>query len=93
MKECLIAVVLTADGASLVKRYREIAAALAEWAEENIPDGLTVFGLSTSHRHLLRTTNGLERIRDGIKHRTRVARLFLNESSLLRLVSAVLSYQ
>jgi putative transposase len=43
------------------------------------------------HRRRLRTNNGLERLNKEIKRRTRVATLFPNEASLLRLVSAVLS--
>ena len=37
----------------------------------------------------MRTTNMLERLHEEIKRRTRVARLFPNEASLLRLVSAI----
>ena len=59
--------------------------------ETNVPEGLTVFELPASHRRRLRTTNMLERINQEIKRRTRVATLFPNEASLLRLVSAVLS--
>jgi transposase-like protein len=75
----------------MVERYRKTAPRLATWAEENIPEGLTVFDLPASHRRRLRTTNGLERLSQEIKRRTRVARLFPNESSVLRLVSAVSS--
>jgi putative transposase len=75
----------------LVEQYRTKAPRLAEWAEKNIPEGLAVFVLSPLHRRRLRTTNGLERVSQEIKRRTRVARLFPNETSLLRLVSAVLS--
>jgi transposase-like protein len=39
----------------------------------------------------LRTSNVLERLNKEIKRRTRVATLFPNEASLLRLVSAVLT--
>jgi len=39
----------------------------------------------------MRTSNALERVNREIKHRTRVAFLFPNESSLLRLVCALLS--
>jgi transposase-like protein len=74
----------------LVDRYRKSAPALAEWAEENIPEGLTVFQLPKAHRLRLRTTNGLERLNREIKRRTRVASLFPNETSLLRLASALL---
>jgi transposase-like protein len=49
-----------------------------------------VFELPPSHRRRLRTTNLLERVNEEIKRRTRVARLFPNEASCLRLVSAIL---
>jgi len=42
------------------------------------------------HRRRLRTTNLVERLNEEIKRRTRVARLFPNEASCLRLESAVL---
>ena len=71
-------------------KYRETAPKLAEWIEENIPEGLTVFALPTAHRKRLRTTNMLERLNKEIRRRTRVATLFPNEESLLRLASAVL---
>ena len=41
-------------------------------------------------RRRLRTTNLVERLNEEIRRRTRVARLFLNEASCLRLVSAIL---
>ena len=47
--------------------------------------------IPAAHRRRLRTTNGLERLNKEIKRRTRVATLFPNEASLLRLASAVLS--
>jgi len=71
--------------------YRESAPRLAAWAEENIPEGLTVFRLPVSHRRRLRTSNSLERLNKEIKRRTRVATLFPNEASLLRLVTAIVS--
>jgi len=74
----------------IVRRYREKAPKLADWMEANLAEGLTVFKLTESHRRLLRTTNGLERLNKEIRRRTRVASLFPNEASCLRLVSAVL---
>jgi len=71
--------------------YRKKAPALVRWAEENIPESLAVFRAPASHRRRLRTTNCVERVNEEMKRRTRVARLFPNEESLLRLVSAVLS--
>jgi transposase-like protein len=41
-------------------------------------------------RRRLRSTNMVERLNREIKRRTRVASLFPNEASLLRLVSAIL---
>ena len=75
----------------LVKKYESSAPDLSAWIETDIPEGLTVFELPPSHRRRLRTTNMLERLNQEIKRRTRVATLFPNEASLLRLVSAVLS--
>jgi putative transposase len=74
----------------VVTKYAESAPSLATWLEENVPEGLTVFRLPPTHRRKLRTTNMLERVNREIKRRTRVATLFPNEASLLRLVSAVL---
>ena len=75
--------------AETVQQYRAIAPKLATWMEENLPEGLMVFAFPEAHRRLLRTTNGLERVNQEIRRRTRVARLFPNEASCLRLVTAV----
>ena len=72
-----------------VQRYRSVAPKLATWMEENVPEGLMVFAFPAAHWRLLRTTNGLERLNQEIRRRTRVARLFPNEASCLRLVTAV----
>jgi transposase-like protein len=74
-----------------VLAYMKTAPRLAEWAENKIPEGLTVFELPVSHQKRMRTSNGIERLNKEIKRRTRVATLFPNEESLLRLVSAVLA--
>jgi transposase-like protein len=73
-----------------VRKYEKLAPKLARWLEENIPEGLTAFGLPASQRRLLRTTNGLERLNQELKRRTRVVGIFPNEASCLRLVSALL---
>ncbi|MCL4169084.1 UNVERIFIED_CONTAM: hypothetical protein GTU68_062554, partial [Idotea baltica] len=73
-----------------VDRYQETAPKLAAWAEANIAEGLAVFGIPSEHRKRIRTTNMLERQNRELKRRTRVASLFPNEASLLRLVTAVL---
>lgn len=63
---------------------------LTAWMEHSLPEGFTVFAFDPEHRLRLRTTNMLERLNKEIKRRTRVAGLFPNEASLLRLVSALL---
>lgn len=73
-----------------VTKYEKSAPKLAEWITDNVPQGLAVFALPPAHRRKLRTTNQLERLNKEIKRRTRVATLFPNEASLLRLASAVL---
>jgi putative transposase len=75
----------------LVQRYEKSMPKLSQWMEENVPESLAIFALPAQHRRYLRTTNMLERLHKEIKRRTRVATLFPNEASLLRLVSAVLA--
>lgn len=70
--------------------YRSSAPKLVAWAETAIPEGLTVFDFPEKHRRRLRTTNAVERLNQAVKQRTRVARIFPNEASCLRLVTAVL---
>jgi transposase-like protein len=74
----------------LVTSYSKSAPKLATWMEENLPQGLAVFCLPDAHQRRLRTSNALERVNQELKRRTRVAGLFPNEASLLRLISALL---
>lgn len=73
----------------LVSAYQDKAPKLADWAANAIPEALTVFGFPEAHRRRLRTSNMVERLSKELKRRTRVATLFPNEASCLRLVSAV----
>jgi transposase-like protein len=75
----------------LVESHRDEAPKLAKWLEDNVPEGLAVFTLPEWHRRRLRTSNPMERaIQQEIKRRTQKVRVFPNEKSLERLVSAVL---
>ena len=74
----------------MVGKYEVTAPKLAAWMAEAIPQGLTIFAFPQAHQRLLRTSNMLERTNREIRRRTRVATLFPNEASCLRLVSAVL---
>jgi transposase-like protein len=73
-----------------VAAYAKSAPQLASWMESNIPQGFTVFGFPPAHQRRLRTSNSIERVNMELKRRTRVAGIFPNEASLLRLVSALL---
>ncbi len=57
----------------------------------NAVESLTVFGLPEQHRRRLRTSTVLKRTNRELKRHTRVASLFPNEASALRLVSVVLA--
>lgn len=74
----------------VVQKWRPKAPRLADWMENNIPDGLNVLALPPAHRRRMATTNTAENLNKQIKHRTRVAQLFPNEAALLRLATAVL---
>jgi transposase-like protein len=74
----------------IVRKYQKQTPKLAEWMEQNVPESFAVFRLPATHRVRLRTTNMLERVNKELKRRTRVATLFPNQASLLRLVTAVL---
>jgi putative transposase len=62
---------------------------VAEHIEEHIEECLTCLAFPESHRRRIRTTNGLERLNQEIKRRTRVVRIFPNKESCLRLVTAL----
>lgn len=69
--------------------YKDSAPELVAWAEEALPEGMVVFNMPEKHWKRLRTDNMLERLNKEILRRTRVATLFPNTASCLRLVSAV----
>lgn len=62
---------------------------VANYLEEQGEDILGVYSLPEGHRKRMRTTNMLERFNEEIRRRTRVVRIFPNEASCLRLVSAL----
>ena len=74
----------------VVHKYAKTASKLANWMENSVPEGLTVFAFPSNRQRKLRTTNGLERLSREIHRRTRVASIFPNEASCLRLISAIL---
>ena len=70
--------------------YATTAPKLSAWLEKNLPQGLSVFALPAAHQRKLRTSNALERMNQKTNRRIRVARIFHNEASVLRLITAML---
>lgn len=75
---------------TLVEKYSKSAPELSRWMQTAIPEGLQVFSLPEHKRKRLRTSNACETLNTQIKRRTRVAGLFPNTDSILRLVTAIL---
>jgi len=78
------------------KRMDEVIDALekshprvARMLEENGEDILSVYQLSAWQRRGMKSTNMLERYNQELKRRTRVVRIFPNQESCLRLVTAL----
>ncbi len=72
-----------------IEKYQKRAPEFAKWLEENVDEGLTVYQFPKEHWKKIRTSNGIERLNREIKRRTRVAVLFPNKDSALRLVTGV----
>ena len=70
---------------ALSATHPKIADHLDTYGEEM----LAVYALPADHRKRMRTTNMLERFNEEIKRRSRVVRIFPNEQSCIRLVSAL----
>ncbi|MBL6913471.1 MAG: transposase, partial [Puniceicoccaceae bacterium] len=75
---------------ALIEKYSKSAPDLSNWMQTAIPEGLQVFALPEHRRKRLRTSNACETLNTQIKRRTRVAGLFPNTDSILRLVTAIL---
>jgi transposase-like protein len=73
----------------LAARWRQSHPRVAEHLEEHIEECLTCLAFPESHRRRIRTTNGLERLNQEIKRRTRVVRIFPNREACSRLVTAL----
>ena len=75
----------------VISEFEERASDFTEWLSDNVDEGFTAFSFPRSHQRKIRTSNWLERANKEIKRRTRVATLFPNVASCLRLVTAILT--
>ncbi len=77
-------------GTTLAATLRPTLPAVADWLEATLGETLGFYVLPEPEaRRRLRTTNALEREHEEVRRRTRVIRIFPNEASYLRLVSAL----
>lgn len=75
--------------ATLAEVWRARQPRLAAQLEEEIEACLSCLAFPAEHQVRIRTTNGLERLSQELKRRTRVVRIFPNRDSCLRLVTAL----
>ena len=73
----------------LAGQWRTSQPRVAETLEEELEDCLSCLSFPLEHQARIRTTNGLERLSQELKRRTRVVRIFPNREACLRLVTAL----
>ena len=78
-----------ATARACAERWRSSHPVIAAQLEEELEDCLACYHAPAPHRLRIRTTNGLERLNQELKRRTRVVRIFPNRAALLRLVTAL----
>jgi putative transposase len=71
------------------ERWRATHPAVATRLAEDLEEALACLAFPAEHRVRIRTTNGLERLNQELKRRTRVVRIFPHRASLVRLVTAL----
>ena len=81
--------VFAATAEAVAARWEPWHPSVAQLLEEGIEDCLACLAFPLAHRARIRTTNGLERLNEEIKRRTRVVRIFPNAAACLRLVTAL----
>ena len=77
----------------LADEWRGTHPHVAAQLDEHIEECFACYGFPPSHRIRLRTTNGVERLNEEIKRRTRVVRIFPNREACVRLATALCAEQ
>lgn len=78
-------------GRALIERFKDRYPAAMECLEKDLEACLLYLKFPEEHRLRIRTTNGLERIIEEVKRRTKVVGRLPSESAALKLVYAVAS--
>ena len=74
-----------------IEQFSQTNQALAQWMEDNVREGLTVYAFPRSLHKKIWTINGVENLNKPIRRRTRVVGIFPHTDSALRLISAVMA--
>jgi len=74
----------------MLDSYREQAPKAMTLLDESLNEVTAVFSLPAAYRKRLRTSNGIERLNEELRRRERVIWIFSNETSMIRLMGAVL---
>jgi len=77
----------------LITLYENKYPQISEFLENTSHEVPACFNFPEEHRKRIRSTNGLERFHEEIRRRDRVIRIFPNQKSCLRLVSALAAEQ
>jgi transposase-like protein len=77
----------------LAEQWRASHPRVAAQVEEELEECLSCLAFPSEHQPRIRTTNGLERLSQELKRRTRVVRIFPNREACLRLVTALAAEQ
>jgi transposase-like protein len=77
----------------IADRWRATHPAVARSLEEESEACFACLSFPLTHQQRIRTTNGMERLNQELKRRTRVIRIFPNREACLRLVTALCAEQ
>ena len=75
----------------IVEKFERRAEKFCNWLEENFEEGMTFYSFPRSMWKKIRTVNMVENLNKEIRRRTNVVKVFPNEESALRLITAVLA--
>jgi len=78
-----------ATAEAVAARWEQTHPVVVRLLAEGVEDCLACLAFPLAHRARIRTTNGMERLNEEIKRRTRVVRIFPNPEACLRLVTAL----
>jgi len=78
-----------AKAASVADSWRDRSASVADLIDEDIEQCLSVLAFPSEHRRRLSTNNGMERLNEEIRRRTRVIRIFPDEKAAIRVIATL----